>query len=152
MTDQQRRELLKDEYLLLEKAVQEFDGRALTIKAWSVTFSMAALGGAFISHAPPVFLIAAFGSLMFWLIECMWKTFQYAFYERMNEIEAYFAGETKDIVPLQVGRSWYRKWSGLGAGKMCRILTWPHVGLPHGVVVLLGLTLFALASAGVIKV
>jgi hypothetical protein len=150
MTDTQRRELLKDEYLLLEKAIQEFDGRALTIKGWSVTFSLAALAGAFVSHAAPVFLIATFGSCLFWLIEGMWKSFQYGFYERMNEIEAFFAGENAKVIPLQTGRSWYRRWSGLGARKMLCILTWPHVALPHLVVVLIGVVLFVCASAGLI--
>src|SRR5437762_6136121 len=96
MRDHQLRELLKDEYLQLERGIQEFDGRALTIKAWSVTFSMVALVGAFATHAAPVLLIAAFGSCMFWVIECMWKTFQYAFYERINEIEEYFCGKGKE--------------------------------------------------------
>src|SRR3954447_104242 len=113
MTDEQRNDLLKDEYLQLERSILEFDGRALTIKAWSVTFSLVAVVGAFASHAPAVLLIAAFGSCMFWTIECMWKTFQYAFYERINEIEDYFAGKGKPPDPLQIGRAWYRRWRGL---------------------------------------
>jgi hypothetical protein len=151
MTDAQRRELLKDEYLQLERCILEFDGRALTIKAWSVTFSLVAVGGAFAGRAPAVLLLAAFGSVMFWTIEGMWKTCQYAFYERINEIEDYFAGKGKAPQPLQIGRAWYRRWSGLGARKFLCILGWPRVALPHALVGLLGVALFALHAAGVIQ-
>ena len=35
--------LLKEEYLHLQKTVEDFDQRTLTIKAWSVTTSMAGI-------------------------------------------------------------------------------------------------------------
>jgi hypothetical protein len=151
MTDRKRDELLKDEYLQLERSILEFDGRALTIKAWSVTFSLVAVAAALANRAPAVLLVAAFGSLMFWSIEGMWKTCQYAFYERINEIEDYFAGKAKAPSPLQIGRAWYRRWSGMGAGKTLRILAWPRVAVPHALVALLGVVLFALHAAGVIQ-
>jgi hypothetical protein len=152
MTDEQRNDLLKEEYLQLERSIQEFDGRALTIKAWSVTFSMVAVGAAFAHHAPAVLLVAAVGSCLFWTIETMWKTFQYAFYERINEIEDFFAGKAAAPVPLQIGRSWYRRWSCLGAGKFLCIMGWPRVALPHAVVAVLGVALFAFHAAGMLQV
>jgi hypothetical protein len=151
MAAERRHELLKDEYLQLERCILEFDGRALTIKAWSVSFSLAAVVGAFASHAPAVLLIAAFGSCMFWAIEGMWKTFQYAHYERVNGIEDYFAGVGPEPDPLQIGRAWYARWSGIGAGKSLCIMAWPRVALPHALVALLGVALFALQAAGVIQ-
>jgi len=151
MTDEKRNELLKDEYLQLERSILEFDGRALTIKAWSVTFSLVAVVGAFASHASAVLLIAAFGSCMFWAIECMWKTFQYAFYERINEIEDYFAGKCEPPDPLQIGRAWYSRWSGMGAGKFLCMLSWPRVATPHALVALLAVTLFVLHAVGVMR-
>jgi hypothetical protein len=36
--------------LQLQKTVQDFDGKTLTIKAWSVTFGLATIASAFISH------------------------------------------------------------------------------------------------------
>jgi hypothetical protein len=150
MTDDQRDLFLKDEYFALQKSIEEFDGRALTIKAWSVTFSMVAVVGAFAARAPAVLLVAAFGSCVFWLIECMWKTFQYAFYERINEIEDYFAGKCPCPVPLQIGRAWYDRWTTLGAKKMFQIMTWPRVALPHALVAILGLVLFVLVTTGLL--
>src|SRR5262245_22901063 len=114
MTEEQRCDLLKDEYLQLQDAIRQFDGRALTIKDRSVSFSMVALVGGFAAQTPPAFLIAAFASCLFWHIESMWKTFQYAFYERINQIEDFFAGKKECPAPLQTGRAWYDRWSSLG--------------------------------------
>jgi hypothetical protein len=151
VNDEQRCELLKEEYLQLHRAIEELDGRALTIKAWSVTFSLTALIGAFAAHSPAVFLVSSFGSCLFWLIEAMWKTFQYAFYERMNQIEDYFAGKKPEApAPLQIGRAWYDRWSRLGRAKQLRILMWPHVALPHAAVALVGVALFLLHAAGLL--
>ena len=124
----------------------------LTIKAWSVTFSMMALVGAFAAHAAPALLIAVFGSCLFWWIECMWKTSQYAFYRRISVLEDYFLGKGERPAPFQIGRSWYERWSTLGVRRMFRILFWPRVALPHAAVSVLGVFLYILTVADVIKV
>jgi hypothetical protein len=152
MPDESCRVLLKDEYLQLHRSIQEFDGRALTIKAWSISFSLVAVVGAFAAHAPAVLLVAAFGSVMFWLIECMWKMFQYAFYERINRIEEFFAGKGPEPDPLQIGRAWYDRWSTLGGKKAVHIFTRPHVALPHAAIAGLALVLFVLREAGAIVI
>ena len=152
MTDKQRLKFLKQEYLQLQQTVEGFDARVLTIKAWSVTFSMMALVGAFAAHAPPALLIAVFGSCLFWWIECMWKVSQYAFYQRINVLEDFFAGRCAPPAPFQIGRSWYERWSRIGARKMCRILIWPRVALPHAAVALVGFAAFVLAVVGIIPV
>jgi hypothetical protein len=152
MTEKQQLKFLKDEYLQLQRVIEEFDGRALTIKAWSVTFSMMALVGAFAAHAAPALLIAVFGSCLFWWIECMWKTSQYAFYKRINVLEDFFAGKGACPAPFQIGRSWYERWSRLGIQKMFRILIWPRVALPHAAVAGLGTVLYLLTLAELVKV
>jgi hypothetical protein len=152
MTEKQQLKFLRDEYLQLQRTIEEFDGRALTIKAWSVTFSMMALVGAFAAHAAPALLIAVFGSCLFWWIECMWKTSQYAFYKRINVLEDFFAGKGERPAPFQIGRSWYERWSRLGVRRMFRILIWPRVALPHAAVAGLGIVLYGLALTDAIKV
>ena len=69
MQDTERRQLLKDEYLHIQKTVVELDGRAITIKAWTVSFSLAALIGAFVAHKAAIFLVSAFSALLFFIIE-----------------------------------------------------------------------------------
>ena len=47
MNEEQLRNALQAEYLHLQKVIEDFDGRALTIKAWSVTFSLVTIAGFF---------------------------------------------------------------------------------------------------------
>lgn len=42
---------MKEEYFHLNEIVEDFDQKALTIKAWSVTLSMAGIGVAFTQKA-----------------------------------------------------------------------------------------------------
>ena len=86
-------DFLRQEYFQLQQTVESFDQRALTIKAWSVTFSMAGVATAFTNHNSSLLLVAAIASLLFWLIEGHWKLFQQAYYPRIREIEALMAGE-----------------------------------------------------------
>lgn len=55
---------LQAEYLHLQKVIEDFDGRALTIKAWSITFSLVALAGAFASHVTAVLLVSSISALL----------------------------------------------------------------------------------------
>jgi hypothetical protein len=67
MDQAQLTDALRTEYLHLQKTVEDFDSKALTIKAWSVTFSLAVLVGAFTSHSKLVVLVAAIASALFWV-------------------------------------------------------------------------------------
>ncbi len=142
---------MQAEYLQLQKVIEDFDARALTIKAWSITFSLVALAGAFASHVTAVFLVSSISALLFWFIEGSWKTFQYAYYDRSGKIEAYFRGEKKIEAPFQIGTSWYKRWRSGGLAKLTQIMLWPHVALPHLIIVVIGLLLFLLASFGVVN-
>jgi hypothetical protein len=63
------RELLRDEYMKLQDIIESFDERALTIKAWSVSFSFAAIGAAYAADGWPVLMLAGLSALLFWCIE-----------------------------------------------------------------------------------
>ena len=143
---------LQTEYLHLQKTIEDFDGKAMTIKAWSVTFSFSVIVGAFASHAPAVLLVAAVSSLLFWFLETMWKTFQLGYYERAAQIEAHFRGES----PLRGGRTRSAP-RGCSAGsrtswpEIARMARWPHVALPHAVVVAVGAGMFLASLLGGLK-
>ena len=147
-----RRQLLKDEYLHVQSVIEIYDGKMLTIKTWSVTVSMAAIGGAYVSKSVAVLALAALSALIFWIIEGFWKTFQYAHYDRSGKIEKYFAGAGGDIWPMQIGRSWYVNWKKGGFKRLVRVLGWPHVLLPHLAVVGLALILLAFHFSGLVSV
>jgi len=150
MNDEQLRSALQAEYLHLQKVLEDFDGRALTIKAWSVSFSLVALGGAFASHSAPVLLVSCISAMLFWVIEGSWKTFQYAHYARSGEIEEYFRGERQVDFAFQIGTSWSKAWHTGGFPRLKKVLLWPHVAMPHVVVAAAALVLFVLAHLGVL--
>lgn len=152
MDDAEKRSLLKDEYLHIQNVIQDFDGRAVTIKSWSVTFSLVALVGAFVSHSAVAFLVGSLSACLFWLIEGLWKTVQYAHYDRAGKIERYFAGELKQLVPLQIGASWYKRWKAGGSKRLLRIMIRPNVALPHVLIFLAGLLLYALYRVKIIQI
>jgi uncharacterized membrane protein len=139
---------LQTEYFHLQKTIEDFDGKAMTIKAWSVTFSLAVIVGAFASHAAAVLLIAATSSLLFWFLETIWKTFQLGFYARAEQIEGHFRGDTKLTSPNQIGAAWMERWNNTPWSEVRRLALWPHVALPHAAVVVVGIFVFILVNFG----
>ena len=130
---------LQVEYYHLQKTIEDFDARAITIKAWSVTFGLASLGGAFASKANLVFLLAAAGALLFWLLEAFWKAFQLGYYARVEQIEAHFRGGDEVQFPHQVSSTWQVWWESESWWVLGRTALWVHVALPHAFVVLGGI-------------
>lgn len=143
---------LQAEYFHLQKTVEDFDGKALTIKAWSITFSMAVLVGAFTSHAAPVLLIASAASLLFWALEAIWKSFQLGYYRRIEAIELHLRSPDGEFPPLQVNEAWMERWSNTPWSEVWRMAWWLHIALPHVVAVLGGVALYVLAASGVLRV
>ena len=130
--------LLKEEYFHLNKIVEDFDQKALTIKAWSVTLSMAGIGAAFTQKVAILLLLGGFASILFWITETLWKSFQQAHYTRIREIEVSFANGSPEIRPLQISKSWSQAWRRDRWRKLFRISCWPHVFLPHAIVAVAG--------------
>ncbi len=152
MDAEQHLEALQAEYFHLQKTVEDFDGKALTIKAWSITFSMAVLVGAFTSHASAVLPIASVASLLFWILEAVWKSFQLGYYHRIEAIELHFRSATHELPPLQVNAAWMERWRNTPWSEICRMAWWPHIALPHAVAVAGGIALYALAASGAMQV
>jgi hypothetical protein len=137
------RDALKEEYFYLQKRVADYDQHLITTKAWSITLSMLAVGTAFTQKIPVLLLLAGLASVLFWIIEAFWKSFQRAFYPRIQVIEAAFA-EGRTIPPLQMNASavatWNPKWRIAVVGAMF----FPYVALPHVVVAIGGPSLYFL--------
>ena len=91
---------LKEEYLRLHDIVEDFDQKALTIKAWSVTLAMAGVGAAFTQKVAVLLLLAGVASMLFWVTEALWKSFQQAYYPRIRELEAFFACQSPEITKI----------------------------------------------------
>ena len=141
--------LLKDEYLLLQKFYEDFDGRIITVKGWSATIGMAAIGGGFY-QSRYLWLFAAGAAAVFWLVEALWKSFQYMYAPRIAEIESAFRDdEFKQMAPLQIYSSWFERFKEKGFG-ICEHARMGIVAFPHAVILVSGAVLFLLYVSGVI--
>jgi hypothetical protein len=137
--------LLAEEYFLLQKRIEDFDTRLLTIKAWSVTFAAGAIGLAWQQASPRLLFVSAISAFAFWMIEAVVKSHQRAHHPRLDAIEDHFAGRGS-TTPLQISKSWRATF--FASGKIRRYLahaTYPNVYLPHVLVIATALGLFFLA-------
>ena len=127
----------------MQKAIEDFDGRVLNIKNWSVVFGFSSVAAAFASHTSAVLLCSAVSAACFWYLEVLWKLSQSAFYARNRLLEQYFRGEAEAPKPLQIATEWYTEWTKLWRESMWkRLALWPHVALPHCFVLVASVFLF----------
>lgn len=134
--------LLKDEYLLLLRFYEDFDARLLTIKGWSASIAIAAIGLGFQNRNPSLWLFAAAASVVFWLLEGTWKSFQYAYRARIVEIEeAFRRDDFTQVVPFQTYGRWHAGWR---QGRVREVLGLAIVMVPHLLTAVAGLVLFLL--------
>lgn len=156
MSEDQAADYLSQEYLCLQKIIEGFDARALTIKAWSVTFSAAGLGLAYQQRDPVLLLVAAGSALVFWMVEAISKLDQRAFIPRIRRIEVWFESHGQDFAPFQISSQCERAYfTGLSAPEGRRALAdrgrafvvpfFAGIMLPHVVIAAAGVLLFFLA-------
>lgn len=142
--------LLRDEYLLLQNFYENFDTRIVTIKGWSATVGMAAIGAGFY-QTRYLWLFGAAVSLIFWLIESIWKSFQYMYSPRIERLEKAFASDDfSNVAPFQVYNSWFAALQANGFGVFANFRL-GIVAFPHAITVVVGIVLFALQMMGYIK-
>lgn len=134
---------LKDEYLLLQKLYEDFDTRVITIKGWSATIGLAAIGTGFI-YSRFLWLYAAGIGIVFWVLEAIWKSFQYNYSPRLVALEEGFeSGNIDRIEPFQIYSEWNKAFQGSGYAVLGNMRL-PLVFFPHIVPVLAGPILFLL--------
>jgi hypothetical protein len=143
--------LLKDEYLLLQNFYEDYDARIMGIKGWSTTICLAALGGGFY-QSKLLWLFAAGSGIVFWILDAVWKSFQYNYAPRIALLEeAFRSGNLESIEPLQIYTSWfnsYRSNRSKFRGRLSMAIVW----FPHIIPVIAGPTLFFLEQAGVFTI
>lgn len=133
LTAHEKATLLKDEYLFLQEAYEDFDRRALQIKSWSITIYAASIGFALERGLPEMWVLLLISSSLFWYIEATWKSFQYAHQKRMYVIEDYFSGEREEstIELLAITSSWMKRYAQnkriIPRGSFQSFVMFPHV-------------------------
>lgn len=84
------RDQLAAEYTMLQNQYETFDTRALTIKSWSAPLLAGGLGIALKDNLLGLALATALVALCLWILEAMWKSFQYSYIGRTELLESYF--------------------------------------------------------------
>ena len=104
---------LRDEYLMLQGNFEDFDRRALSIKGWVASGTLAALALSFQApnYASVISSFAIVLALTFWCLETTWKVFQKAFRDRIRIIEAYFRGDPDILMKHPPAFQSYASWS-----------------------------------------
>ncbi len=142
---------LFEEYYKLASIVQSYDSYCLTIKAWGVTVSGAALGIAFSRESrmaiSMVALVACALSVAFWLTEVRFKLFQLGHMLRVAELEDALQHGTPVDAPRIFAAFGEQTRKNLSAKRWRSVAFWPQVMLPHIVFASLSLTLIIVEIA-----
>jgi hypothetical protein len=128
------RDDLKAEYTILQAQYEAFDARALTIKSLSGPL-IAAIVGTGLSQSSRALIVAAIVSaLALWILEAIWKSFQYCYTDRIILIEKWFRGEhLEPLAPFQIYTAWgvvWQRWFKYPKSWI-PILQQPFVYLPY---------------------
>jgi|ERR1700726_767113 len=148
MDEKTTQTLLKDEYLLLQKFYEDFDSRLMAIKGWSATIGLAAIGAGFY-QSRFLWLFAAGAAVVFWILEALWKSFQYMYAPRIAELEEAFRTGSFTMAPLQIYTSWFEAFESDGFQLLAR-MRMGIVLFPHIVTLIAGVVLFLLEVTGII--
>lgn len=135
-------ENLKAEYLLIQGQYEAFDQRALSLKALATPLLGAGLAVGLkegsIGILGATILVA--GSL--WLLEAIWKSFQYCLGTRIKALEAWHRGEgDDDLPPFQIYAWWGESWRDhyRHPAALAGILVLPFVLLPYAPMIIVGI-------------
>ncbi len=152
MPDTDRRTELFEEYYKLAAIVQGYDSYCLTIKAWGVTVSGAALGIAFSREGSvaisSVAALALALSGSFWLTEVRFKLFQLNHMLRVTELEHALQNGLPIIAPRIFSAFGEQSVRNIVSKRWKSVAFWPQVMLPHIVFVGVSLVLIVVEIAG----
>jgi hypothetical protein len=134
MEAEQRAELLKDEYIMLQHFYEDIDSKGLTIKGWAITVALAVIGTGIIQQKDLILIAGLAASLMFWYLEAHWRGLSHFFSTRIQDIERIFQAEKLDTqTPLQVYSTWDVEYQRVG-DQTLRYMFKPFTLLPHAAI------------------
>jgi hypothetical protein len=140
--DLRRREEMLREYYCVQDFIDRYGERRLKVKSWSVTSCGVALGFGLVENSSILFCLAAFGSLVFWYLEGLWRTRQSVLFERAYALEALLAQDSKDYAGPEISATFSRLSYLMDSTPLMRSLLYRSVRLPHFFIFCLGILLF----------
>jgi hypothetical protein len=132
---------LRAKYILIQVQYEAFGPRALSLKGLATPLLGAGLAVGFKEDSLPVLLATILVALSLWLLEAMWKSFQYCLADRIKTLEAWYRGEINaEIPPFQIFTAWGEVWRRHyhRASSLVPILKQPFVYLPYVPMIIFG--------------
>ena len=133
---------LRAEYILIQGQYEAFDQRALSLKALATPLLGAGIAFGFKEASVAVLLATVLVATSLWILEGIWKTFQYCFAARIMQLEMWFRDpQSAEPSPFQIYTEWTRSWTThFGRlNSLPAILKQPFVFLPYLPIVAFGL-------------
>jgi hypothetical protein len=132
------REELTAEYMQLQKAYEDFDGRVLTIKSWTSVLTLGGVAAGYKELSIGVLMVTALGAAYLWFLETRWKSFQYCYIDRIRKLESFFRGEEPAFPPMQIFESWLQAYAVQKTYQaLLKIALAPFVMVPYLPIVIL---------------
>ena len=134
MTESEKMSILTKEYIFLMNAYEMFDQRALLIKSWAFTLISGGIGFSYVypEGQVAILVLSLLGSVVFWYLETTWKSFQYHFTPRIQDIETFMRGEAViEINPLQIHTQWFVAFRANHTKGFYRTSNMPIVRTPY---------------------
>lgn len=140
---------LKAEYLLIQGQYEAFDQRALSMKALATPLLGAGIAFGVKEDSSAVLLATILVAGSLWLLEAIWKGFQYSLTDRIKLLEAWFRGDTRiddrdireDEPPFQIYTAWGEVYARERLGYILSRMMAPFVCLPYAIVVIVCIVL-----------
>jgi hypothetical protein len=137
-------DLLKDEYIMLQRMYGDMDSKGLTIKNWAITVALAIIGTSILRDQKLLLLVAAGTCLVFWYTEAYWRGLSHFVAKRIQEIEvAIQKGAWENELPLQLYSSWSKEYERVH-DQTLRHLFRRTTLLPHAVIFIFILVIYFL--------
>ena len=140
---------LKAEYLLIQGQYEAFDQRALSMKALATPLLGAGIAFGVKEDSSAVLLATILVAGSLWLLEAIWKGFQYSLTDRIKLLEAWFRGDTRiddrdireDEPPFQIYTAWSEVYARERLGYILSRMMAPFVCLPYAIVIIVCIVL-----------
>lgn len=144
---------LQAEYGILQGQYEDFDKRALGLKALATPLLGAGLAAGVNYRLTVVVGATLLLALTLWALEATWKAFQYCHGPRLALLEAWFRGDASGQfqgrtfavpaapAPFQIQTAWLAAWRADWARRPWRFLkiaVGPFVALPYAAILLAG--------------
>lgn len=126
---------LKAEYLLIQGQYEAFDQRALSMKALATPLLGAGIAVG-IKEGDAILYATILVAASLWLLESIWKGFQYCLTDRIIALEAWFRGEgPEDMAPFQIFTAWGKVYARERRRYIVTRMAAPFISLPYVVVI-----------------